>query len=71
MSETITVRSCLNLPGLRYGEIAEVDPEDPYIAGLLKAQFLAPLDAAEPKAEAAPPASIEEPVGWSHDAGED
>lgn len=73
-AQTISVRSCVNLPGLRFGASADVDPGDPYIAGLLNAKFLVALDASDPEAEAAPPPpSIEEqdPVGESDDAGAD
>lgn len=40
---TIDVRATVNLAGLRAGEIASVDPRQPYVAELLRAEFLIPL----------------------------
>lgn len=43
MSETLLVRSTVNLPGLRLGQQAFVDPEDPYIKTCLEGQLVVPV----------------------------
>lgn len=55
MNETVTpkdaaplllpVRAAVHLPDLPLGWEALVDPSDPYIAGLITAQILVPLEA--------------------------
>lgn len=44
MSRRIKVRSTINLAGMRVGREARVDPDDPYIAQLIAARFLEPLN---------------------------
>lgn len=46
-SGTIDVRATVNLAGLRAGDIAAVDPRQPYVAELLRAEFLIPLNPTE------------------------
>lgn len=62
----IRVRACANLPGLHFGDVARVDPGDPYIAGLLSAALLV----AHPEGGTSePPATeaIEDEAGASAD----
>lgn len=40
----LLVRAAVNLPGLRLGWEAPVDPNDPYIARLIVAGLLVPVD---------------------------
>ncbi len=42
----LLVRATVNLPGLRAGEHALVDPEDPYMRGALRSTKLVEADAA-------------------------
>lgn len=41
-AERIRVRATINLPRLRVGDHALVDPTDPYIAELLAGKYLVP-----------------------------
>lgn len=43
-AEEVEVRATINLPGLRLGQTAIVDPADPYIADCLAAELIVPLD---------------------------
>lgn len=43
--ELLPVRAAIHLPDLPLGWEALVDPNDPYIAGLIAANLLVPLDA--------------------------
>lgn len=36
----VLVRATVNLPGLRFGDYAYVDPEDDYMRGLIDASLL-------------------------------
>lgn len=38
------VRATINLPGLRRGEEAEVDPQVPYIARCLEARYIVEIE---------------------------
>ena len=56
-ARTITARAAVNLDGLRAGELAQVDPTEPRIAALLKAELLVdeePLYAEPPQAAEKP-----------------
>lgn len=50
MAEKIEVQATINLPGLRAGQDAWVDPEVPYIAGALRAGYLIRRDGAKVEA---------------------
>lgn len=43
-AEEVEVRATINLPGLRLGQTAFVDPSDPYIADCLAAELIVPLE---------------------------
>lgn len=38
--ERIEVRATVNLPGVSHGQVVEVDPSDPYMAGCLRKGLL-------------------------------
>lgn len=42
--DTVVVRATVNLPGLRVGSVVRVDSADPYIAGLIAATYLVPVE---------------------------
>lgn len=43
-SGRILVQATVNLSGLRFGQVARVDPTDPQIAQLLAKEFLVPIE---------------------------
>lgn len=67
MSDLVPVRASINLPGLRRGEVADVDVSDPEIAALLGAQHLVPFlgehdqPGPDPDADALPDIPVDEP----------
>ena len=46
--KTIRARATVNLPNLRAGETADVDPTQPYVAACLRRRLLIPLDEPRP-----------------------
>lgn len=43
MAKKILVRATVNLPGLKVGQFANVDPDDPYIADCLRTELVVPV----------------------------